>query len=534
MKHNFCDLVDIPNLQNLMQSFYQTTGIPIGIIDADGNILVAVGWQKICKDFHRKNLHTEALCRQSNSYVKQHLVDSKPYIYYKCENGLIDAAAPIVIDGQHVATIFHGQFLFEKPDKDFFESQADRYGFNKEEYLAALADVPIYTQEKLDAIMHFFSFLSKMLAELGSRLKKIDQQTQKLQQSDEQIFMIFNSTPNIAIQAYDEFGNITFWNIASEQLYGLKQTEVIGRSLNNKLFDNEWTERLLKALEEMMFTNSLYGPAEWKIKHVNGQEKCVYFTLFPIRLSTGSKSFICMNIDISEQKQLEQELARLDRLNIIGEMAAGIGHEVRNPMTTVRGYLQIFQRKEEFSKYSDQLCTMIEELDRANDIITEFLALARNKTIKMQYSNLNDVIHAIFPLLQADALRMGHEILLETGDIPYSYFDDKEIRQLIINLVRNGLEAMVQSGVVTIRTYIDNNEIILAVQDTGSGIPRSVLEKIGNPFVTTKENGTGLGLPVCYRIADRHKARIEIDTGATGTTFFIKFSHMNTVSECDF
>ena len=109
------------------------------------------------------------------------------------------------------------------------------------------------------------------------------------------------------------------------------------------------------------------------------------------------------------------------------------------------------------------------------------------------------------------------------GDIPDLLLDKKEIHQVIHNLTRNGLEAMPPGGCLFIRTYKDGDVVVLAVQDQGKGIEPDVLEKLGTPFFTTKENGTGLGLAVCYSIAARHNAKIEIETGADGTTFYIKF-----------
>jgi signal transduction histidine kinase len=229
----------------------------------------------------------------------------------------------------------------------------------------------------------------------------------------------------------------------------------------------------------------------------------------------------------AEKQKLEAELVQLDRLNLVGQMAASIGHEIRNPMTTVRGYLQLFQIKGEFANYKGQIDTMIEELDRANSIITEFLSLAKNKAVKMKLGNLNQVVLALFPLLQADAFRRGHQLSVEYGTIPDSEFDEKEIRQLIFNLVNNAFDAMENSGEVTIRTYPADDRLVLAVQDTGTGISHEVLGKLGIPFVTTKDKGTGLGLPVCYRIAERHGAKITIDTGCKGTTFSVSFLAMN-------
>lgn len=231
--------------------------------------------------------------------------------------------------------------------------------------------------------------------------------------------------------------------------------------------------------------------------------------------------------DITYQRQLDSERAYFDRFNLIGEMAAGIGHEVRNPLTTVRGYLQMFLRKKQYAAHQEQFETMIEELDRANSIITEFLSLAKNKRIELLPGHLNATIQALFPLLQADAFRLGHEIRIDISNIPVFSYDDKEIRQLILNLVRNGMEAMHDSGIITIGTYQDEDEIVLSVQDTGGGIPKEVLHKLGTPFVTTKESGTGLGISICYRIAERHHAKIEIDTSPEGTKFLVKFKQKN-------
>jgi signal transduction histidine kinase len=166
---------------------------------------------------------------------------------------------------------------------------------------------------------------------------------------------------------------------------------------------------------------------------------------------------------------------------------------------------------------------MIEEIDRANSIISEFLSLAKNKLSDLKPGSLNDALAAILPLLQADALRTGHSVEFQAGRIPAVDFDEKELRQLVLNLVRNALEATPAGGAVTIATSRDGDRVLLAVRDTGPGIPKHVIKKIGTPFVTTKENGTGLGLSVCYRIAERHRAEIDFATGNNGTTFRIRF-----------
>lgn len=231
----------------------------------------------------------------------------------------------------------------------------------------------------------------------------------------------------------------------------------------------------------------------------------------------------CLFKNITEKKKYEKELRRLSSLDLIGQMAAGISHEIRNPMTTVRGFLQLLKMENKFIHYKRYLDLMIEELDRANTIITEFLSIGNTRTSELQMLDLNTIVHDIVPLIKIDAASQSQMIAVETGDIPQLLLNRNEIRQLLMNLYRNGFEAMGEGQVLTIKTYKEGNHVILAVQDQGAGISPEVMEKLGTPFFTTKDNGTGLGLGVCYAIAARHNATIDIETGAEGTTFFVKF-----------
>lgn len=231
-------------------------------------------------------------------------------------------------------------------------------------------------------------------------------------------------------------------------------------------------------------------------------------------------------IDITKRKQMEYAIRRLDRLNLVGEMAASLGHEIRNPMTTVRGFLQLFM--DDYVKEREAFALMIEELDRANAIITEFLSLAWNRVVELKLININSIINKIMPLVNAYAMAEEKSVAIKISDIPDLLLDEKEIRQLILNLVRNGLEAMSSGGKVTIKTYMENGSVILAVSDEGHGIKPEILEKLGTPFLTTKEGGTGLGLAICYGIAMRHNANIHVETGENGTTFFVVFPRVTT------
>jgi PAS domain S-box-containing protein len=225
----------------------------------------------------------------------------------------------------------------------------------------------------------------------------------------------------------------------------------------------------------------------------------------------------------SERRRMEQEMLKLERLNVIGEMAAGIGHEVRNPLTTVRGMLQMMNKREQNGQNEEFYTMMIDELDRAHGIITEFLSVARDKTIKFEPVNLNSVVNALAPLIQADAQLVRKRLQLALGEVSLVLADQKEIRQLILNLARNGLDAMNEGGTLTIATEGLPLGVRLIIKDDGPGIPTAVLAKLGTPFFTTKEHGTGLGLVVCYSIAKHHGTTLDVETGKEGTAFSIVF-----------
>lgn len=223
-------------------------------------------------------------------------------------------------------------------------------------------------------------------------------------------------------------------------------------------------------------------------------------------------------------REQTDKMVRLDRMNIIGEMAAGIAHEIRNPMTTVRGLLQFMGNKPQFTDYRNDFLLMIDEIDRANSIITEFLSLAKNRSMEFHEMNLNDILHDIFPLLQADSIRNKSTIELELEAISNAKLDSNTIRQLILNMVRNALDAMPEGGVVRIQTKMVESKILLSIADNGSGISPEIIDKVGTPFFTTKETGTGLGLAICYRIIQRHGATVTIKSQpGKGTIFTIVF-----------
>ena len=330
--------------------------------------------------------------------------------------------------------------------------------------------------------------------------------------SQERFRKIFESSPNLMAiisqenRAYMDVNEswVTFTGYSYEELQNQKMNlqdfieEAGGHSI-----DLEQPIRNMKIQYKTKRGEMRAGLLSSEMIHIE-PEPCILFVL----------------TDITERVLLEKEMARLDHLNLIGEMAAGIAHEIRNPMTTVYGFLQVARGREVSKEIID---LMLDELNRANSIITEFLNLAKNKVSDKQMKNLNTIIKALFPLIQAEAMRASKQVDLDLSECPDISIDEKEIRQFILNMALNGLDAMSSGGKLTIKTYAEEQAVILEIKDQGAGISPEILEKIGTPFFTTKEKGTGLGLAICYSVAERHQAEIDIETGDKGTTFSIRF-----------
>lgn len=346
------------------------------------------------------------------------------------------------------------------------------------------------------------------------------QTEQALRLSEEKFSKAFSSSPNLIILSDIGEGHFIDVNDNFCTITGYSREEVMNQSaLELKLW--------LDPAEGLEFKRLLQQDGyirnqEIHLCHKSGQEIIGLGSAELINI-TGKQYMIGTMVDITERKQLEADMARLDRLNLVGEIAASIGHEIRNPLTTVRGFLQMLGSEEEYLRDTPYFEIMIEEIDRANAIITEFLSLAKDKKVDFKKHNLNAILANVYPLIHADAVGQDKYVKLELDRIPDLLVDEKEIRQLLLNLVRNGMDAMEAGGTITIKTFKKNKNVILAVSDQGSGIPLENLDKLGTPFFTTKEDGTGLGLSVCYSIAARHNANIQIETGSTGTTFYVHF-----------
>lgn len=256
--------------------------------------------------------------------------------------------------------------------------------------------------------------------------------------------------------------------------------------------------------------------------------------LRPILRNGQVVEVIGSSIDISELKRTQELLRKSEKLSIVGELAAGVAHEIRNPLTPLKGFVQLLQ-----AKYPDDqryFNIMLSELDRINLIVSEFVVLAKPQTTVFQQKDLRPMVDNIVAILDTQAIIYNIQILKEyTPDLPEINCEENQLKQVFVNILKNSIDAMPEGGTICIGLYKhDDDHVLIRFSDDGVGIPEDRIPMLGEPFYTTKDKGTGLGLMVSYKIIQNHQGQISIHSELNkGTTveIILPVAQLHTVSQ---
>ena len=337
----------------------------------------------------------------------------------------------------------------------------------------------------------------------------------------QQLAAIVESTDD-AVISLSLAGETLTYNRGAERLCGYTKEEACGRPFLELVAAKKRAE-VAAALREAANGVGVTDCVDL-LQHKSGAALGTVSSVFPIKDERGKVCGVSILArDVTAQRTMEREAARLERLSVMGQLAAGVGHELRNPLTTVRGFLQVFAANSALSAIHPQLGIMLADLESAHNIISQFLSLARDAVGEAKDVDLNRVVQGVLPLLRADAHSLGCQIVTHCRPVPRQLLVEGDVSQLILNLARNGLQAMREGGVLTISTEECEGSARLTVSDTGHGIAKDVAEQMWAPFFTTREGAVGLGLAVCECIAQRQGARITFTTGSEGSTFMVEF-----------
>jgi signal transduction histidine kinase len=252
--------------------------------------------------------------------------------------------------------------------------------------------------------------------------------------------------------------------------------------------------------------------------------------LFTVLLLIAKKAEQIITARAEERRKLEEKLHQAERLAALGEMVAGVSHEIRNPLGIIRSTAELLHFRLEDERKKRLAGIMVEEATRLNDILTEFLDFARPKTPHLSLCRLEDIIDKNLRVIEADCEKRGVRVERDYQAGEYEMEADADlIYRALVNLFSNALQAMPQGGLLHIRTSLVNGvpvspQVELCIQDTGLGIPPAHQKKVFNPFFTTREKGTGLGLAIVQSIVDVHHGDIELKSReGRGTLVTLRF-----------
>ena len=230
----------------------------------------------------------------------------------------------------------------------------------------------------------------------------------------------------------------------------------------------------------------------------------------------------------AELRATEHALAHQEKLAALGQMAAGVAHELRNPMTSVRGFAQRISRRvpegDPNKKYAD---IIVEEIDRINQLIRDILEYSKKGEPINELNSISEVLEDVLFLFRDSISKYSIEIAREYEDVPPFYFDTSQLKQILTNITGNAIDALETSGTLTLRTRYDEKWVYIDIADTGPGIWTEILKDIFNPFFTTKATGTGLGLSIAHRMANSLGGDIFVQSQVgQGSTFTVKLPYL--------
>lgn len=316
----------------------------------------------------------------------------------------------------------------------------------------------------------------------------------------------------------DETLTITTINKVGEQLTGYTLAELIGRSLRALCAPESWAGAE-PYLRELLAGRSV-APFELELVRRDGEPVYLEVSAQAIQNGVGLKGVHCIARNLTERRQLEQQLLQSEKLSAIGQLVAGVAHELNNPLTSVSGYAQLLLRDERLPPEARQdLEQIYVQAERATKIVQNLLIFAREHKPERTIGSVNEALRRALALQQYQLRveNIGVRLELDPG-LPLTTADFHQLQQVFLNLITNARYAMVQKGgrgTLTLRTGLEQRpageaQIRIEVADTGVGIPERDLQKIFNPFFTTKPvgQGTGLGLSICFGIVKEHEGQI--------------------------
>lgn len=385
-------------------------------------------------------------------------------------------------------------------------------------------------KERSDTGSPDLNFVVNSFQSMVSRLKENEDELRRLRMmAEERAEEIENYTEDVlrsvtsGVLTFNLDKKVVTFNRAAEEILGMYASDVIGSSCGMLFADSK---RVSQMLDDVMTDPGPCRRTEINFRKQSGDDIWIGLTVSALRNRTGNLiGTILVFTDLTEIKLLKEQVELREKMTVLGEMSAGIAHELRNPMGVIAGYVELLSKRLKSDSANQEIIQgILEEINGMNRIITEFLAFARPTDINAASVSLQDLMGSI---LQSFGKKFVEHGIVASSDIPQNIpvvmADDLLLRQAFQNLVQNAIEAIPESGgEIQVTARVLKPFLEVRVRDNGTGIPREKVSKIFTPFFTTKERGTGLGLALVQKIVVYHGGKIEVESQpGTGTTFSV-------------
>ncbi len=348
-----------------------------------------------------------------------------------------------------------------------------------------------------------------LLIESNERLRRIitekNLMEKTLEASESKYRLIAENTSDL-IMVMDKDHSASYFSPSHELVLGYKGFELEGIELCMLIHpDDVWS---FKSTIKKMFEDKESHSMEIRFKHKEGSWIELESRLRSVKGEEGTiKHIVIISRDISERKKAEEILLQSEKLSVVGELAAGVAHEIRNPLTTIKGFLQVYKRENHLIKFSDLL---LSELERIETTTSELLSLAKPQAVQLACTDIQELIEYTLEFLSPQTLLNNIEFIRNYEESTFPITCEKnQLKQVFLNILKNAIESMPSGGEIDISLRKEADDVcMISIKDQGCGIPEELLPRLGQPFYSLKEKGTGLGLMICHRIIKQHRGNI--------------------------
>lgn len=559
------EVLNIEKINNYLVNLYELSGIPHGILDKEGNVISQAGFYRVCRDFHKKNPACAKRC--VNSDINIQFLDNfnEGPLEYLCENGLKEIAFPLCVKGNYLGSLVFGQFFTEPPSLEYFINQAKLFGFNEEQYLEAIKEVPIFSKEELKKRIKYFKSLSLLLLEqisynyrlkeeeiklleinsklqcnLEERNKQLEKYNKELVQSKERYKTIFSILPDSIILTYN--GKITYCNRAAMKLLGVESMkEVENKSLldyfsfhnaqentdncNKKIIKEENIDVIEKILQRKINGEVLY--TEICVKAVRYNMKKT--GLVVIREITNSVKAKILEKNIMEKEKMLLAAKQYEELRT--EFFANLSHEFRTPLNIILGSLKMidvlnnkgYNEKGNLIKFKQYNNLIRQNSFRLIRLINNLIDITKIDAgyLKLNLVNIDfieiveNITQSVVPYAKQKGIQLIFDTLVEEKILAC---DPDKIERIVLNLLSNAIKFTEIGGKILVTIEENNGELVTTVEDNGVGIPEDKLKDIFERFVqvdktlSRNREGSGIGLSLIKSLVEMHGGNVSLES----------------------